>query len=241
MRVRSLLTLVLAFGAACAAARAQSPLRVAGLPEGAPLSVTASATERVLLVDLALAPEWHAYARDVGNGLPVRVALAADGDFAATGALVAPCDARGQLGGAVRLSLPIAPVGAGRALRATFDLQVCDALQCLAPMTLTISGEVEPVSVLLVVAETGERAERIAGWLRGRGFDVALDTYAEVTPAACDARDVVLTDSDLSQKHGVATDVVRRFPRTASPVVAVGHLGTKLVEAHGLAMTSGYI
>jgi hypothetical protein len=57
----------------------------------------------------------------------------------------------------------------------------------------------------------------------------------------CDAADIVLADSDVFQKHGVKIDVVRKFPRTSSPVVAVGFLGTELIEAHGLALTSGYI
>ncbi len=54
-------------------------------------------------------------------------------------------------------------------------------------------------------------------------------------------QDVVVADSDVFQKHGVGMDVVERFPRTATPIVAVGFIGTQLCEAHGVAMTSGYI
>jgi len=31
------------------------------------------------------------------------------------------------------------------------------------------------------------------------------------------------------------------FPRTDTPIVAVGFYGTELIEAHTVAMTSGYI
>ena len=147
----------------------------------------------------------------------------------------------GQLSGNVRLSLPMVPIALGRELRASFELQVCDALECLPPMSLRLSGEVETVSVLLVVAERGERADRIVHWVRGRGFDVEIETYEEVSLETCDAHDVVLADSDVFQKHGVGRDVIARFPKTASPVVGVGFIGTQLIEAHGLAMTSGYI
>jgi hypothetical protein len=34
---------------------------------------------------------------------------------------------------------------------------------------------------------------------------------------------------------------VLQFPRTHTPIVAVGFYGTELIEAHGVAMTSGYI
>ena len=34
---------------------------------------------------------------------------------------------------------------------------------------------------------------------------------------------------------------VQAFPRTDTPIVAVGFFGTELIERHGVAMTSGYI
>ena len=222
-------------------APAQSDLTVAGLGRDLPLKVTTSATERVLLVDLILDEEWHAYARDVGGGRPVELGVDAGCDFAAAGPTVLPETVGARLEGTVRLRLPLERTGEGDELRATLSIQVCDALECLVPMTLTLSGEVKPLGVLLVVAEPGARTERIAGWLDGRGFAVDVATYADVTLAACDAHDVVLADSNVFQAHGVDRKTIQRFPRTATPVVAVGFIGTELVEAHGVAMTSGYI
>ena len=46
---------------------AQTPLTLSGLPDGAPLTVTAKATDDQLIVELALEPEWHVYARDIGG------------------------------------------------------------------------------------------------------------------------------------------------------------------------------
>lgn len=235
MRLLSLLI------AAAIPASAQTPLETSGLPDGAPLAVTASATGSVLLIDLAIEDEWHAYARDVGGGQPVTVRVEAACDFAAAGALAAPGDENGKLEGAVRLRLPLEGAGEGRELRATLELQVCDALECLPPMTVEIEGEVERLSVLLVVAAEDERAGRISGWLRERGFATDVALYESVTAEACDAHDVVVADSDVFRKHGVGLGVVRGFPRTETPIVAVGFLGTELVEGHGVAMTSGYI
>jgi hypothetical protein len=222
-------------------APAQSDLIVAGLGRDLPLKVTASATERVLLVDLILDEEWHAYARDVGGGRPVGLSLDSGCDFVAAGPLRLPETDGAKLEGAVRLRLPLEHIGQDAELRATLAIQVCDALECLTPMTLTLSGEVKPLGVLLVVAAPGERTDRISGWLEARGFTVDVATYVDVTLAACDRHDVVLADSDVFRAHGVDGKTIQRFPRTATPVVAVGFLGTQLVEAHGVAMTSGYI
>jgi hypothetical protein len=150
-------------------------------------------------------------------------------------------DGQGKLVGRVLLTLPLAASRSAERLRATLQLQVCDALQCLEPMTLEIEGPVGPLSVLLVAAARDARTGRIAGWLRGRGFAVTIDTYAEVSAEACEAHDLVIADSDVFRKHGVGLDLVHRFPRTSAPLLAVGFLGTELVEAHGVAMTSGYI
>ncbi|MHC4940936.1 MAG: hypothetical protein ACYTHK_18500 [Planctomycetota bacterium] len=66
--------------------------------------------------------------------------------------------------------------------------------------------------------------------------------YPEVTTRECDAADVVLADSRLFRKNASgALGRARAFPKTASPIVAVGYLGTELIEGHGIAMTSGYI
>ena len=238
--MRSIFTLAAAL-LAHGLALAQCPLEVKGSGEDQPFRVTASATDQVLLVDLILDDEWHAYARDVGGGRPVELSVDAGCDFAAAGRVGLPETEGARLEGTVRLRLPLERTGEGDELRATLSIQVCDALECLVPMTLTLSGEVKPLGVLLVVAEPGARTERIAGWLDGRGFAVDVATYADVTLAACDAHDVVLADSNVFQAHGVDRKTIQRFPRTATPVVAVGFIGTELVEAHGVAMTSGYI
>jgi hypothetical protein len=227
--------------AAAAIATAQSPLAVRGVPDDAPFAVTARATAARLTVELVLGSGWHAYSRDVGGGQPVGIEVDPDSGFAAAGALRAADDGQGKLVGRVLLTLPLAATRSAERLRATLQLQVCDALQCLEPMTLEIEGPVGPLSVLLVAAARDARTERIAGWLRGRGFAVTIDTYAEVSAEACEAHDLVIADSDVFRKHGVGLDLVRRFPRTSAPLLAVGFLGTELVEAHGVAMTSGYI
>lgn len=239
-RTRSALTLALA-AALGRSASAQSQLAVRGVPDGAPFAVRATADERILTVTLDLASEWHAYARDVGGGRPVAVTLDDDGDFAVAGALIVQGEVDGKLEGRVRLTLPLLRDGAGATLSGSLALQVCDALECLAPMTLELEGEVAPLDVLLVVAKLDERAERIRAWLASRGFAVTVSTYGAVELASADAADVVVADSDVFQKHGVGRDVIARFPRTATPLVAVGFIGTELCEAHGLAMTSGYI
>lgn len=237
--MRAALALLLMGGAA-----AQTPLAVRGLPENAPVAVVASATDRVLLVDLTFDDQWHGYSRDVGGGMPVGLALDEECDYVAQGEARFPADEDGVLEGRVRLRLPIeaATDGAGpRELRATVHLQVCDALECLAPMTLEIAGEVEAVEVLLVTPAEDEHRDRVAAWLEERAFVVRTATYATVTAEACDGADVVLADSRRFRENGDATGAVKRFPRTQSPIVAVGFLGTELVEAHGVAMTSGYI
>jgi hypothetical protein len=240
------LTLTIA-GALAGAASAQTPLTVRGVPDGAPFRVRAVATDRELAVTLDLDPEWHAYSRDTGGGRPVALTIDASSDFAIGGPLAVvdanaeKVDNEGKLEGEARLLLPLERHGEGFELSATLALQVCDALECLAPMKLAISGEVAPLRVLLVVAVEDERAERIRAWLAARGFATHVTTYATVDLATADTYDVVVADSDVFQKHGVRGDVIARFPRTATPIVAVGFIGTQLCESHGLAMTSGYI
>lgn len=241
MRTLHLLLAALLAAALGTAPAAQTPLAVRGVPPDVPCTVTAHATDRTLTVGLDLAPGWHAYARDVGGGEPVRITVDDACGFTAAGDLRTDDDGHGRLVGRTVLSLPIAPRDGSRALRATLALQICDALECLDPLSLTLTGEVAPLAVLLVVAAVDPRSDRIAAWLQDRGFDVTVDTYADVTADACARHDVVIADSDVFRRHGVGLDVVHRFPKTDTPLVAVGFLGTELVEAHGLAMTSGYI
>ena len=118
---------------------------------------------------------------------------------------------------------------------------VCDPLECLEPMQVALSGELEALEVLLVVEERGERAQRIADFLVARGFEATTTTYAEATADACEAVDVVLADSRLFLETREARDAALAFPESPTPIVGVGFLATEMFEAHGLAMTSGYI
>lgn len=223
------------------AARAQAPLDVDGLPDDLPFALTATVSELEIVVEVELESDWHLYARDVGGGRPVAIEVTGGGAFAAAGALRARGDARGYISGDARLVLPLERVGKGTAIEATFAFQICDALMCLPPMRVTLAGQVPPLEVLLVVAARDERSARIEDWLRTRGFDVAVTTYPHATLEACDARDVVVADSDYFGRPGASLRGVRELPRTTTPIVGVGFLGTELIEAHGVALTSGYI
>ena len=141
------------------------------------------------------------------------------------------------------MRLPITHAGEGQSLSARLDLIVCDAMTCLPPMELEIRGEVKPLRVLLVVDERDERSARIADFVEQRGFELAQTSYAEVTAKLCDEYDVVLADSPLfgGKRVGKHIRSAREFPRTKTPIVAVGFYGTELVEGQGVAMTSGYI
>ncbi|MEZ5977477.1 MAG: protein-disulfide reductase DsbD family protein [Planctomycetota bacterium] len=239
--VRTFVALLLALALLPGPASAQGSLEIVGLPASAPFTISASVTELELTIDVELESEWHMYAYDVGGGRPVGVELAEDGAFAAAGRLRTPFDAHGQILGAARFVLPIQRVGRGTSITATLSYQVCDPLMCLPPQQLTIRGEVPPLRVLLVAADKGERTARIADWMRARQLSVDVATYADVTAERCDAHDVVVADSDYFGRHRVSTELVRAFPRTATPIVAVGFLGTELVQGQDVAMTSGYI
>jgi hypothetical protein len=108
-------------------------------------------------------------------------------------------------------------------------------------MDVSLRGPIEPLRILLVVGVRDEHAARIEAFLRKRGFAPSVTTYAEVDLKSCDAHDVVLADSKLFRENRGALKHALEFPKTKSPIVAVGFLGTELIEAQGLAMTSGYI
>lgn len=96
-------------------------------------------------------------------------------------------------------------------------------------------------TVLLVAIAKDERAARIAAFLERRGFRPTVTTYASATKEECDARDVVLLDSPtFDQVKGVRKHALA-FPETATPMVAVGYLGTQVLEAQKVAMACGYI
>lgn len=221
-------------------ALAQMPLRVSG-HEIREVEVTASASPGFLLVDLDIADGWRAYSRDVGGGNPVLIELAEDCDFVVTGPVKLPEAYDGKIIGSARWQLPIKSRGEGKDLRAVVWFQICDELECYAPTRVDVVGDPRSMSVLLVVGEPGERSLRIETFLKGRGFKVAVTTYEKVQSSDCEQCDVVLADSKLFRKTARVRQHVLKFPQSETPIVAVGFFGTELIEAHGIAMTSGYI
>ena len=234
-----------AFLALCllwATAAAQQPLEVAGMPAEAPLTLFASASPEALTLDVKMRPGWHLYAVDVGGGRPVSVTMERRSDFVARGALVVPAGEEGKLLGAFRLVLPLKKKGRGNAIACRFDFMACDPLRCQPPMSVKITGELNRLQVLLVVDREDARSKRISDFLRGSGMSPKITTYAKVTTRACNAHDVVLADSKLFRKNEAGSvGRARGFPKTEAPIVAVGFLGTELIEGQGIDMTSGYI
>ncbi len=221
--------------------RAQHELTVTGVPEEAPFTVSATADPARLIVELQLERGWHAYARDVGGGDPIRLTMTKGSTVKRAGRLRLPRDKKGELSGRIRIEQWLTPsAGQGR-IAARLNFMICDPMQCLPPIELSISGKIEPVRLLLVVPEKDAHAERIGKFLGARGFAVQTTSYKDVTAKACDAQDLVLADSKLFRKNAGASRKARGFPRTKVPIVAVGFLGTQLIEAQGLAMASGYI
>ena len=230
--------------AGLAAQAVSVPLTVTGMPAAAPLAVTASHDGSKLHIVADLKQGWHLYGRDVGGGQPVAVTITG-GAFAAAGALATPMDDAGLIIGKAELVLPLQRTGTGEALAASMAFMVCDALQCLPPIELELcfdpAAPREPVRVLLVGIDDGERTQRIATFLRDRGLPTTVTTYATVTAALGDAHDVVVADSptfNQVRKTKVSAEV---FAQTTTPVVAIGFLGTHVLEANKVAMACGYI
>ena len=223
-----------------ASAIAQIPLRTTD-HEIREVQLTAKATSELLIIDLTIANGWHAYSRDVGGGNPVAIELAADCDFVADGELRLPEAFAGKVGGEARWQLPIKARGAGKDLRVVVWFQICDELECYAPARVEVSGDPRAMSVLLVVDAKDERSARLDALLTDHGCKVAVTLYESVTAQDCDQNDVVLADSKLFGMGAKVREHVLKFPMTPTPIVAVGFFGTELVEAHKVAMTSGYI
>ena len=219
---------------------AQAELSVS-VPHAQDCDVAAWATPRELRLELRIADGFHAYTKDVGGGGPVAVELAPGCGFVAAGPLQPPVDEGGRVRGVAVWRLPIRAEGSAGELRATAWLQVCDELMCHAPERVELTGRPSGFPVLLVAGARGERSSRLAGLLKVRGLDVTVTTYAEVTAAMCERAEVVLCDSKRFRETAKVREHVLAFPRTTTPVVAVGFFGAELVEAHGVAMTSGYI
>ncbi|MEM9379591.1 MAG: hypothetical protein AAGB93_06530 [Planctomycetota bacterium] len=212
-----------------------------GLSDEAPFTMTATLDRARLIVDLVLEDDWHAYSRDVGGGAPVQISMADHEHPSVLGALHVPQPEDGELSGRVRLEQWLELDEGQTDVDVFLSLTVCDALQCLPPFRIRLQGEVSPVRVLLVADQRDERADRVTTFLEERGFSVRVTTYGAVSREDCDAHDVVLADSKGFEQIRDLRAVARSFPKSETPLVAVGILGTELVEAHGLAMTSGYI
>ncbi len=195
-----------------------------------------------IVVDLK--PSWHLYGRDTGGGEPVTVEITG-GAFTASGALSIPMDEKGEVTGRATLHLPLRRIAAGNELRARLHFMLCDALECLPPITLTLTTAATkadpPIKVLLVAVDKEERTQRIEAFLKTRGFDTAVTTYADLRAEDCDRAEVVLADSPTFRLTKGQLPNVRKFPATTTPVIAVGFLGTELLKAQKVAMTSGYI
>ncbi len=220
---------------------AQHEIEVTGTPVDAPFAARAWADASRLVIDLDLQPDWHAYSRDVGGGEPVTLNLAKDGGVHAVGKLRLPVDHNGELTGRVRIVQWIRADQGIDQITATLDLMVCDPMQCLPPIRLSLRGKITPLRILLVASSVDDHARRTREFLTNRGLQVTLSTYDEVDTQACDDHDVVLAASKLFREDGKGGRRASSFPKTSSPIVAVGFLGTRLIEHHGLAMTSGYI
>ena len=98
------------------------------------------------------------------------------------------------------------------------------------------------IHIIPVVPGKSVNPESITDLLQRKGMAPKVTTYAKVTTRACDKHDVVLADSKLFRKNEKGSiGRARGFPKTSSPIVAVGFLGTELIEGQKIAMTSGYI
>lgn len=242
------LRVLLAAALALAALTAQSAtaLTVTGLPKKAPLAVAATHDGTTLHIVATIDAGWHLYGRDVGGGQPVTVTIDG-GAFAANGQLTTPMDAAGLITGTAELRLPLRRTSPGDELRASMKFMVCDALQCLPPIVLSLRTEpagaatTGPLRVLLVALDESERTQRIAGFLTARGLVPTVTTWAKVTTELCDAADVVIADSPTFMARKGVEVRVENFPATRSPIVAVNYLGTQLLEANKIAMACGYI
>ena len=230
----------------------QVRLDVEGIERGDPFTVSATASSQDLTLSIAMKKGWHMYARDVGGGDPVSLTVAKASCFAAGGELEIPASADGKLKGTFKLVLPLRRAKPGGALSARFSFMACDALMCLPPRDITLSTKKiagagkGPLKVLLVTLGEAERRGRIKTFLDERGFACTLGEYEGLTAKQCEQFDVIVADSP-NASDAVAREVRKKrrvamqFPRTKTPIVAVGFLGTELLEAHEIAMACGYI
>lgn len=210
-----------------------------------PVEAKAMATGDQVFITVTIEPEWHIYAPGSKAGVPFTVKMNDGSNFQLAGDIHVDQNEKGEVGGVATIRIPITSTGDGSKLDLLFDYQACDALECEEPVRLQFTGEVfdtSPRRVLLVVDANDERTQRISELITGAGMECETHLYKdELSREVCDSFDVVVTDCPgfRNSKDGFAG--VSKFPLTDTPIVAVGFLGTNLIENHKLALTSGYI
>ncbi len=118
-------------------ADALRPLKVAGLAQGSPVRIQASANEEELVLELDVRAGWHLYARPEGALAPLALRPSPGcrydlGDFAL------PADENGRLTRRCALHVPLRrrPVGGGPVFDLSF--QACDADSCRLPESVRL-------------------------------------------------------------------------------------------------------
>lgn len=205
----------------------------------------AAATIDQIFITVTIESEWHIYAPGSKAGVPLTVKMNEGSDFSLAGDIHVEQNEKGEVGGVATIRIPIERSGEGNKLDFDFDYQACDALECEEPVRLNFVGDVSnqgPRKVLLVVDANDERAQRISKLISDAGIDCETHLYKdELSREFCDSFDVVITDCPGFRNSRDGLAAVEKFPRTDTPIIAVGFLGTRLIENHKLALTSGYI
>ncbi len=214
-------------------------------PESERLETTVWSTTTQLFIHVEIDKEWHIYAPGSKAGVPFSIEMQKESDFVVAGDIHVEQDEKGVVARSTTLRVPIKRSGTGNQLAFQFDYQACDALECDQPERLEFTGVVSrtsPKRILLVVDANDERAKRISTLIKDTGMECVVHQYAEnLTQEICNSYDVIVTDCPgfRNSKDGFAA--VKKFPKTDTPILASGFLGTELIENHQLAMTSGYI
>lgn len=229
---------------------AQTQLEPKNAPKKSPVKLSAYATENTLFVRVDLKENWHAYAPGSKAGMPVSLKFLEASDYQIAGELVVPQNEKGEVSGTAVFRVPIKrkekkeTTDAGNHLAVKFVYQVCDGRVCLPPTTCEFSGEPSkgPVNVLLMVGKKGERTDRITTMLKSQGFDCTTRTYeSKPDKKFCDRFDVVVVDSESHLQSKSIRELAREFPKTQTPMVAVGCIGREVMNSHRIAMASGYM
>jgi hypothetical protein len=227
-----------------------SRLTVRDLTDQQRFTVSATASDTLLSVHLSIAPGWHMYGRETGQGPAVSLQVLDGSSFRPSGPAQLPMDDEGLIQGKALITLPLRRSAVGDALQVRFSYMICDALQCDPPgeFILERSNDAsKPLSILLVTSKDQDRRGRIQKFLRGQGFTCKAVHYDGITKAACEQHDLVVYDSPCSDQETwravsrAGRQHATTFPEIDTPIIAVGFLGTALLEAHRIAIACGYI